>query len=213
MLNLQITMKSFIYSFSTFLIRLYLKIYHRRKIFGRENIPPEGKGMIVASNHASFLDPIAVGSSFPQHICFLARTTLFNNKFLAWWMSNVNVVPISRERLDMKTIRKVKELCDEGKSVLIFPEGTRSKDGRLQKGLAGIGLFIDKIGADVLPVYSDTYNAFPRHAKFPRPVKIKNYVGKIIKSEKWKDLPSGRDKYQKIADDIMEEIAKLKLDN
>jgi len=203
-------MKTFIYTFSTFLIRLYLKIYHRRKIFGRENIPPEGKGMIVASNHASFLDPIAVGSSFPQHIWFLARTTLFNNKFLAWWMSNVNVVPISRERLDMKTIRKVKSLCDEGQSVLIFPEGTRSKDGQLQKGLAGIGLFIDKIGADVLPVYSDTYNAFPKHAKFPHPAKVKNYIGKIIKAEKWKDLPSGREKYQQIADDIMEEIGKLK---
>ncbi len=167
--------------------------------------------MIIASNHASFLDPLAVGSCLKRHIYFLARTTLFqNNKFLGWWMETVNTIPISRERLGLKTIRKVKELCEEGKSVLIFPEGTRSKDGKLQSGLAGIGLFIDKIGADVLPVYSDTYKAYPRDALVPRPKKIINYIGKVIKAETWKDLPSGREKYQKIADDIMGEIAKLK---
>ncbi len=203
-------MRTFIYSFSLLFIRLYLKLYHRREIFGRENVPPKGKGLIVASNHESFLDPISAGSCIPRHIWFVARTTLFNSKLLGWWMSNVNVVPISRERLDMKTIRRVKELCDEGENVLIFPEGTRSKDGQLQKGLAGIGLFIDKIGADVLPVYSETFNAFPRHAKFPRPTKIKNHIGKVIKHEIWKDIPSSREKYQQIADDIMEKIAKLK---
>ena len=203
-------MRTFIYSFSLFFIKLYLKLYHRREVIGSENVPPKGKGMIVASNHESFLDPLAAGSCIPRHIWFVARTTLFNSKLLGWWMSKVNVVPISRERLDMKTIRRVKELCDEGENVLIFPEGTRSKDGQLQKGLAGIGLFIDKIGADVLPVYSETFKAFPKHSRFPRPIKIKNYIGKVIKYETWKDIPSGREKYHKITDDIMEEIAKLK---
>jgi len=120
-------------------------------------------------------------------------------------------VPISRERLDLKTIRAVQKLCDEGKSVLIFPEGTRSIDGSLQKGLAGIGFFVDKIGADVLPVYVDnSYNALPKNAKFPRPVKIRVNIGKPIRADKWSAIEKSKEKYQKIADDIMMEITNLK---
>ena len=190
---------------------LYYQIYHRRTVFGRERVPKNGKGMLIAANHASFLDPPAVGTSFFFPIWFLARSTLFNSKFFGWLIGQVNAVPISRERLDLKTIRAVQKLCDDGKSVLIFPEGTRSPDGNLQKGLAGIGFFVDKIGADVLPVYVDnSYNALPKNAKIPRPVKIRVNIGNPIRAEKWKNLEKGKEKYQIIADDIMKEITNLK---
>lgn len=190
---------------------LYYQIYHRRTVFGRERVPKSGKGMLIAANHASFLDPPAVGTSFFFPIWFLARSTLFNSKFFGWLIGQVNAVPISRERLDLKTIRAVQKLCDDGKSVLIFPEGTRSPDGNLQKGLAGIGFFVDKIGADVLPVYVDnSYNALPKNAKIPRPVKIRVNIGNPIRAEKWKNLEKGKEKYQIIADDIMKEITNLK---
>lgn len=190
---------------------IYFTLYHRRRVYGRNRIPKNSKGMLIAANHASFLDPPAVGSSFFFPIWYLARTTLFNSKFFGWLIGQVNSVPISRERLDLKTIRAVQKLCDEGKSVLIFPEGTRSIDGSLQKGLAGIGFFVDKIGADVLPVYVDnSYNALPKNAKFPRPVKIRVNIGKPIRADKWSAIEKSKEKYQKIADDIMMEITNLK---
>ncbi len=193
------------------LSNLYLKLYHRCSVYGRNRIPKERKGMLIAPNHASFIDPPAVGASLFFPIWFLARTTLFNNKYFGWLIGQVNSIPISRERLDLKTIRAVKQLCSEGKSVLIFPEGTRSKDGNLQKGLAGIGFFVDKIGADVLPIYIDnSFNAFSKNSKWPKPVKVRVNIGEPIKVEKWKNLEKGKEKYQIIADDIMKEITKLK---
>jgi len=193
------------------LCKLYLKLYHRCSVYGRNRIPKERKGMLIAANHASFIDPPAVGTSFFFPIWFLARTTLFNNKVFGWLIAQVNSVPISRERLDLKTIRTVKQICREGKSVLIFPEGTRSKDGNLQKGLAGIGVFVDKIDADVLPVYVDnSFNAFSKNSKWPKPVKVRVNIGEPIRVEKWKHLEKSKEKYQIIADDIMKEITKLK---
>jgi len=193
------------------LCKLYLKLYHRCSVYNRNRIPKNRKGMLIAANHASFIDPPAVGTSFFFPIWFLARSTLFDSKFFGWLIGQVNAVPISRERLDLKTIRAVKKLCEEGKSVLIFPEGTRSKDGNLQKGLAGIGFFVDKIGADVLPVYVDnSFNAFSKNSKWPKPVKVRVNIGEPINAEKWKTLEKGKQKYQIIADDIMKEITKLK---
>ncbi len=194
------------------LSRAYLHLYHRYRVYGRKRIPNPRPGMLIAGNHASFVDPLAIGSAFYFPVWYLARTTLFeSSRFFGWLIASVNSIPISRERLDLKTIRQTKALCEQGKSVVIFPEGTRSKDGELQKGLAGVGLFVDKIGADILPVYVEgSFQAFSRKSRFPRPVRIRVNIGAPLKAEQWHDIPRGRERYQAIADDIMKAIEGLK---
>jgi 1-acyl-sn-glycerol-3-phosphate acyltransferase len=188
-----------------------LRVYNRYTVYGRHNIPHSGTGLVIAANHTSYFDPPLVGIAFFQRIWFLARNTLFTkSRFSGWVLDAVNAVPISRERLDLKTIRIVQNLCRQGQKVLIFPEGTRSADGELQPGLAGVGLLVDKIGADVLPVCIEgAYEAFPRHSRWPRPKRIRIAFGVPLPATQWQDLPRGRERYQRIANDIMTAIGAL----
>jgi 1-acyl-sn-glycerol-3-phosphate acyltransferase len=190
---------------------LVLRVYNRYTVHGRQHIPPAGKGIVIAANHTSYFDPPLVGIAFFERIWFLARDSLFTrSRFFGWLIRSVNAVPISRERLDLRTMRTVQQLCAEGRKVLIFPEGTRSADGELQPGLAGVGLFVDKIGADVLPMCIEgSYAAFPRHSRWPRPKRIHVYIGEPLRATDWQDLPRGRERYQRIADDIMASIKQL----
>ena len=194
------------------LSKLYLLIYHRYNIYNKKRIPNPKRGMLIASNHSSYIDPMVVGTSFNFPIWFLVRITLLTNaRFFGWLLSHLNTIPISRTRLDLKPLRQAKKVCSDNNYILIFPEGTRSKNGRLQKGLAGVGLFADKINVDILPVYVDgAYEAFPRDSKLPRPVKVRINIGEPLKIEQWHDIPKGRERYQAIADDIMCAINKLK---
>lgn len=196
-----------------FICKTYLILYHRCRVYNRQRIAyMNGRGMLVASNHASYIDPPIVGTSFYHRLWYLARRSLFDKSavFTAL-IRSVNAIPISRDRLDIKTMRQVKTLCEQGEWVLIFPEGTRTKDGNLQAGLAGVGLFADKIGADIIPVYHEgAYESWSRYMKLPRPEKIRVNIGSPIKASHWNGLPKGKGRYQKIADDIMCAIQDLR---
>lgn len=192
------------------LCNLYLRVYHGYRIHGRHYMPKD-RGVVIASNHASYLDPIVIGSALYRRIWYLARTTLFERSaFSNWLLTAVNCIPISRERLELKTMRAVQELCRTGRSVVIFPEGTRSPDGALQRGLAGIGLMAEKIGVDILPVYVDAFHAFDRHSDWPRPVPVKVIFGAPLPLSRWQHIVDARERYQAIADGIMDAIAALK---
>ena len=204
-------MKRICYLIGWTLSRAYLTLYHRYRIYNRHHVP-RSRGTLIASNHASYIDPMIIGTGLFFPIWYLARTTLFDrNRFFGWMISSVNAIPISRERLDLKTLRHVKELCAGGKTVLMFPEGTRTKDGNLQKGLAGVGLFADKIGVDIVPAYiHGSFAAFPRYRRLPRPVKIHVIFGPPLPIKQWEHIPAGRERYQAIADGLMAAIASLK---
>lgn len=192
------------------LCNLYLRLYHGYRVFGRHHVPRD-RGVLLAANHASYLDPVIIGSALPYRIWYLARTTLFDHsRFFKWLLLTVNSIPISRERLELKTMRAVQELCRNGRAVVIFPEGTRSPDGALQRGLAGIGLMAEKIGVDIVPVYVDSFHAFSRHSKWPRPVPVTIAFGVPLPLSRWQHIADPRERYQAIADGIMSAIAELR---
>jgi len=170
-----------VYQFSTRLFKLFLLAWHRLRIRGAENIPERG-GVLLASNHASFLDPSVIGAGYrvrPVH--FMARDTLWNSKFGTWW------------------------------AVSMFPEGTRTEDGELQEAKGGIGFIIEKSGCVVVPAYIDgTYKAHPKGTKFIKPCKVTVTFGKLITQEDFQALGSGREAYDKYAALIMQRIAELK---
>lgn len=200
-----------VYQFSTFLFKVFLRIWNRMRVRGVKNIPDEG-GVLLASNHASFLDPPAVGGSYrgrPVH--FMARNTLWNSKFGTWWMTKVGCIPVSRGTGDIKALKLTIKALKEGRAVSMFPEGTRTEDGELQEAKGGIGFIIEKSGCVVVPAYIDgTYKAHPKGSKGIKPCKVAITYGKPITQEDFQALGSGRDAYDKHAALIMQRIADLK---
>ncbi|QBG46942.1 1-acyl-sn-glycerol-3-phosphate acyltransferase [Verrucomicrobia bacterium S94] len=200
-----------VYQASTRVFKLFLLIWHRLRIRGAENIPDRG-GVLLASNHASFLDPPVVGVGYrgrPVH--FMARDTLWNSKFGSWWMDHVGCIPVSRGTGDIKALKLTIKALKEGKAVSMFPEGTRTEDGELQEAKGGIGFIIEKSGCVVVPAYIDgTFEAYPKGARFIKPRKLTVTYGKPITQEEFKALGTGRAAYDDYAKLIMQRIADLR---
>lgn len=171
----------------------------------------EGAALIVA-NHVSFLDPPFIGQAFDEALYFFARKTLFNHPLAGSILRSWQTIPIDRDKPDASSLKATIRLLKSGKKVLMFPEGTRSPDGHLQKAEAGVGLFIAKSSAPVLPVrIYGSYEAYPRGAKFIRPAQIRLVVGKPYQPDIKARQDEGRDLYQSLADEVMEKIGELTL--
>jgi len=190
---------------------LYATLYHRYRVYGRRHCPPAGRGAVLAANHASYVDPTLIGIAFWHRIWYLARTTLFErSRLIRWVLLNISAIPVSRERLDLSTLRSLQQLCARGQQIVIFPEGTRTPDGALHAAHAGVGLLADALKVDIVPVYlHGTYTAFPRHSAWPRPKQVVACFGPPLPIAAYHALPRGRARYERIAKDIMDAIAKL----
>jgi 1-acyl-sn-glycerol-3-phosphate acyltransferase len=178
------------------------------KIYGRENLIEDGPA-IYASNHASYLDPPLVGVACRKEVFYLARKTLFEKPVLGPLLPRINCIPVDRDRGDVGAVRTLLRLLKEGKRVVVFPEGTRSKDGNLQPARAGLGLIIAKSLAPVVPVrVFGSYAALPRSGGIHfAPITL--VVGKPIFFTK-EDLGTDeRLAYQALSDRVMAAIAAL----
>ncbi len=113
--------------------------------------------------------------SCPEEIHFLARESLFKNKFFGNFISKINAHPISGKMSDLKVFRLIKKLLKEDKKIILFPEGTRSEDNKIGKLLPGIGFLSHLSQSKILPVYiHGAYKVWGRKRKFPK------LFGKII---------------------------------
>jgi 1-acyl-sn-glycerol-3-phosphate acyltransferase len=134
---------------------------------GREHVPMTGPALIVA-NHQSFIDPILVGLASPRPLTYLARSNLFKNKLGAAIIRAYGAVPIDRG-YGREGLQSVFEALDQGRAVLMFPEGERTHDGTIQELKAGISLIVKKTSAPIIPAaLSGPYDAWPRHARWPK---------------------------------------------
>ena len=201
-------MKPF-YQFAQCFSYLYFKIFHRFEVLGVDNVPKKG-AFILASNHLSFFDPPALGCKLPRNLHYFARDTLFIGP-LGALIRSLNSIPVDREKLDLKTLRTVLAVLKNGDPLLVFPEGTRSKDGQLAKVQKGIGLLIAKSGVPVLPARIHGSHEIlgpgkilPRFGK-----KMTLRYGKLCPYEKIDSEPSEKDRYQKIAERVMQEIKNI----
>ena len=121
------------------------------KIVGLENMPAEGP-VILAVNHQSLWDPIVAGSSLPRKVSFMAKEELFTIPILGNIFRKMGAFPVKRGQGDMNAIRHSLALLKEGGVLGLFPEGTRSKDGELKKGLPGMVFLMEKSKATVVPL-------------------------------------------------------------
>ena len=149
--------------------RWFSNLFGRVETSGLENVP--SGGCIIACNHQSFLDPPLVGSELRKETFFFARKTLFNNPGLGYILRTCNTIPVDRDGgSDVAAFKRVFSVLKNGQSLLMFPEGTRSKDGHLQEAQAGIGLIACKTKVPVVPVrVFGASSLLPRGSFFPQP--------------------------------------------
>jgi len=132
-------------------LQFFLKFYFRASRTGQEQIPARGAA-IIASNHRSFFDPFVIGTMSRRPIYYVAKSELFRNPVLAWFLSALGAFPVERGTGDRDAIRTAKELLARGELVLIFPEGTRTRPGPLAKPKRGLGRLALESGAPVIPL-------------------------------------------------------------
>jgi 1-acyl-sn-glycerol-3-phosphate acyltransferase len=121
------------------------------KVQGVENFPVDGP-VIMISNHVSLWDPIVAGCSVPRDVSYMAKDELFSAPVLGFLVRNLKTFPVKRGQGDMSAIRNSLNVLKEGRVLGMFPEGTRSKSGELQKALPGMVLLMEKSKAPILPV-------------------------------------------------------------
>src|ERR1041385_4648269 len=206
---------NFLYRCGWLFFRALLLTWLRWRHFNEERVPRTGS-VILASNHASILDPPVVGSALHRQINYLARASLFEIPVVGWLFRNWNAIPIDRDGGNAAGLRIIFGRLEAGNGIILFPEGTRTRDGNLQPGRSGIGLIVAKSTAPVVPARTfGTFEAMGRNAKFPRPKKVSVKFGMPMMFEKLRAEAKMCNKtrlkeiYQEIADEIMVEIAKL----
>jgi 1-acyl-sn-glycerol-3-phosphate acyltransferase len=204
-----------LYFLAWWTLRLIFSTFFRWRVFNRENVPMHGP-LIVAANHASYIDPPLVGGASPREFHFLARESLFRFYLGGAFLRGLNCVPVDREGGGGAGLKAIHDRLRKGNAIILFPEGTRSQDGQLQPAKAGIGLAVIKSGATVLPArVFGTYEAWGRHQKFPRPHRVIVKFGQPMQFDALRAEAQTCSKtrlkelYQQVSDDIMAAIAKL----
>jgi 1-acyl-sn-glycerol-3-phosphate acyltransferase len=160
-----------------------LHLMFRPKVTGLEHIPREG-GAIVAANHVSFLDPLLLPLVVPRRrVMFLTKVKYIDKPVLRWILTGAGVIPVATDdpRAVGGAVTAAVEAVRSGRLVGIFPEGTRSPDGRLYRGKTGVARIALESGAPVIPVgIIGTDLAFPRGARLPRPRSVRILFGPPI---------------------------------
>jgi 1-acyl-sn-glycerol-3-phosphate acyltransferase len=138
------------YQFAKAVVSSVLKPLYRIEVIGEDHIPKEGP-VLICANHINNLDPPVVGITSPRPIHFMAKAELFKVPVLKGIVKNLNAFPVKRGMGDREALRKGLAILNDNQVLGIFPEGTRSKDGKLGKGLAGAGFFALRTKAAVIP--------------------------------------------------------------
>jgi 1-acyl-sn-glycerol-3-phosphate acyltransferase len=206
---------NFAYYFTWSVFKVIYATYFRWRVLNPERVPVTGS-VILASNHASFIDPPLVGCGLNRKCSFLARETLFRFPGMGWYLRQLSAVPVDRDGGGAAGLRAIMNRLEAGDAILLFPEGTRTRDGNLQPARSGIGLTVIKSAAPVVPVrVFGTFEAYGRHLKIPRPRRVAVKYGlpidfAVLRVEaKTCSKPRLKEIYQEVANEIMAQIAKL----
>jgi 1-acyl-sn-glycerol-3-phosphate acyltransferase len=193
-------------------IRMLATVLFRFRVSGAHHVPKTG-GVLIAANHASYLDIPILGCGMARRAWFMGRMDLFSGP-TAWLMRHMGWIPIRRERVDRTAFEEAVRRLKAGQAVVIYPEGGRSEDGRLQPGKPGVGIIVAATGCPVVPAYLvGTYDALPPGSKWIRlrPIRV-IYGAPMDFSALVKEMdsePKKKELYQRIGQAIMDRIAEL----
>jgi 1-acyl-sn-glycerol-3-phosphate acyltransferase len=193
-----------------------LRVFFRPWVEGLENVPAEGAA-ILASNHLSFSDSIFLPLKTPRRITFLAKSDYFTGRGLkgrltAGFMKGAGQVPIDRSggRASEAALRKAMEILGKGELLGIYPEGTRSPDGRLYRGKTGIARMALEAGVPVIPVAMiNTFDIQPPGQVIPRIMRVGIRIGEPLDFSRYAGMEGDRFVLRSITDEIMYELMQL----
>jgi 1-acyl-sn-glycerol-3-phosphate acyltransferase len=162
------------------LIYIFGRLAFRMQVEGLHHVPRSG-ALIVAGNHASAIDPPLVGSVLRRSARFMAKAELFSVPVLGAWLRSVGVFPVKRGYPDRGAIRNSIHTLEQGGILVIFPEGTRSEDGRLRDPEPGAALIALRTGAPVLPVaVVGSHRILPKNARWPNFAQVVVRIGPVL---------------------------------
>ncbi len=198
-------MSSFIYAIVRIILTTPLTLLYRIRISGAENWPRRGPA-VIASSHASNLDPCLVGIAFPGQIRWMAKAELWRVPGLGWLITKLGAFPVRRGQSDREAVRHARELLRQGYTVGMFPEGTRQREGVLGEAQPGVGMLALEPGVAVIPVRIRGDERVMRGFK-PGLARITISVGKPVDFDT-AGLSRGR-AYREAGNRIMNAIASL----
>ena len=199
------------YSVTRFLVSSFFGWLTGWEVSGREQVPPAG-GLVIASNHISFWDPPLIGSALPRECHFLAKEELFATPVLGPLIRGLHAIPIRRGLADLSGMSRAIEVLKSGEALLMFPEGSRMRDGELHPARPGVGMMAVSANVPIVPCFISGSD---------RPGKWWNRSSRVRISfgaaRTWRDLAGpevdltpGRALYQRVGDAVMREIAELR---
>jgi len=200
-----------VYRTGHFLSTLFFDLFFRGEVAGVESIPKKGP-FIIAANHASFFDPPAIGCRVPREMGYFARKTLFKPGLPAKILTKVNTIPVDLEsETDIRSLRMVFQILDQGLGLLLFPEGTRSRDGKLGPAQAGIGMIACRSRAPVIPTrIFGSFEAYSRHDQSPNwktPIDVG--FAPPLSFEDYNAPGRGKERYQAVSNKILTAIQSI----
>ena len=191
------------------------KAVWRPTITGTENVPLTG-GVLIASNHLSFIDSFAIPIAAPRPVSFLAKSEYFTGTGISGairrgFFEGSNAIPVDRHssRAAQESLDAALAVLREGRAFGIYPEGTRSRDGRLYKGRTGVAWLALTAGVPIVPVgLIGTDRVQPVGARFPRLADVQVCFGRPVRPEPYAGMPAGRAR-RLLTDEVMDAIAAL----
>ncbi len=150
------------YQFGRIVCNICLSAYFKLEVSGLENLPSEG-GFVLCCNHQSYLDPPLMGLKIKERqLTFMAKEALFHKPILAPIIKKLGAFPVSKNQKDGRAVKQAIETVKEGKILALFPEGTRSKTGKLLKPKSGVVVIAAQTGAPIVPTAIKYYGKHPR---------------------------------------------------
>lgn len=191
-----------IYWISYFSLKLLSQFFFPIRVFGRDSLPSDG-GFIIASNHASNMDPFILGLASKRRLSYVTKESLFKNRILRFLLYRVDAFPIKRNTTDFRAVREALRRLKKGAPVVLFPEGTRKGINGQKKVQPGIGFIATKAGRPVVPTYiSESEKVLPPGQKMLRRHRVTVIFGEPL-------YFTPEEFYPDIASRIMEKIFSL----
>lgn len=191
------------------LVRIFLILYCRLRTAGMENIPVEG-GFILACNHIAAGDPPFLGAALKREMYFLAKKELFENPLLGLLIRNLNAIPVDRGVFDRNALAISRQKLQAGFGLILFPEGTRSRTGRLGRGKPGVGMLALEVGVPVVPARIENSRKFLRLPFTGKRLVMK--FGSPMTTESIARFKNNKEGYRAFVQELMERIATLEND-
>jgi len=201
-----------VYGFFYGICRIVYQMFFRGEVSGLENLPETG-GFIVTANHASHLDPPIVGLFLPRQVAFFARKTLWKPGIASWWLDAVGTIPVDRDGgMSLDAVKRVLQALAGGRAVIVFPEGTRSPDGRLQPPRPGVGLLACRARVPVVPArVFGSFEAYGKGGRLRLGSQVSVAYGRPLSPSEFDRPEDGKERYSRAAVRIMEAISRIEL--